>query len=679
MSQPVVYDIIREYLADQDAETPAYDISLDASPGWCLAVVRMGKPVTYSRKYARSIGDIVSGAFERKEKPLIISDECIQLNITRQGDSHLKTLNAILKSAKNNYLSANAILPNDWLFAWCHNNMEDTKSVIEDVLAGRPANDFMSGLKFVGRVNSIRKRTAIEGSNRTCTYTLQGVGFRELEAQFYYDVRMASMAFRNGENSLALYLSELNLQWTKIVGALQENSGNVKDNMGYLIPAFIDIVVGSGAKGAHIPSDPIEKGIENGQLVDDGPKGETNPKQLRDAPYAYMIPATVASILGRTVFDKSKGSQPTGPSVYGYSDILHLLIGVQEFSGETNDPTKGFWPVLNKEANSKNVPISEGNRSYCPEPVKGTYIPQEGDFINKPIWSILQQFLNQAINQMYTALRVTPDGSILPTITVRQIPYTTSAWPDTKGFPVTRFLDLPRWRLDPILVKYADIGRSDASHCNMVVLSPDASIYLAGFALDPSWQAAMNPAVYDAIDIGRSGIRSSMQNINCTITDAQRTTNGIRVWETLVADRMFGSQYTLNGQIVCKGIQSPIAECDNIELEGIVYAIESITDTCQITEKGKTFTTVLQVSMGMPADQSSGSEDFPRYPGFQVVKDPSKQSDEEYAKFAEDFTKQTGLEVPEKTDVTEDFKTMDDTTGYDEEMTSLDPQMNEDT
>jgi hypothetical protein len=213
----------------------------------------------------------------------------------------------------------------------------------------------------------------------------------------------------------------------------------------------------------------------------------------------------------------------------------------------------------------------------------------------------------------------------------------------------------------------------------MVVLQPDAHIYLAGRMLDPSWQATMNPAVYDAIDIGRSGIRSSMQMINCTIGDAIRTENGIRVWEELVADRMFGSQFTLNGQIVCKGIQSPIAEYDNVELEGIVYNIESITDTCQITEKGKSFTTVLSVTNGMPAAKSFGHEDFPRYPGFHVIKDPTQQTDSDYEQFAEDFRKSTGLEPPEKTEVTQEWRTVDDVTGYDEELTSLDPQMNGDT
>lgn len=674
MSNAVTYDVVREYLSNPEANTPAHGFSLSTSPGWCLAVIRLGRPVTYSRQHTRSVGNITTGAFERKEKPLIISDECIQLTISRPGSTHIKTLNAVLKSAKNNYLSANAILPNDWLFAWCHNDIEKTRSIIKDVLDGRPANDFMSGLKFVGRVNSIRKRTAIEGVNRITTYTLQGVGFRELEAEFYYDVRVASMAKQGGEHTLALFLSELNLEWQKIVGEMYENRGDLKDNMGYLIPKFIDIVIGSGAKGAEMQTDQLDGGIRNGKLVQDGPKVEQTFKQLRDAPYAYMIPVTVASILGKTPFDKTK-NQPGSPTVYGYSDILHLLIGVQQFSGQTTDLTKGFWPVLNFDKNSRNIPISNDNRSYCKQPVKGTYLPQEGDFINKPIWSILQQFLNQAVNQMYTALRVTPSGSILPTIIVRQIPFTTSAWPDTEGFPVTRFLDLPRWKIDPVLVKYIDVGRSDGTHANIVALHPDTHLEIQPrMVSEASWNATMNPVVYDAIDIGRSGIRSSMQVINCTVGDAIETVNGIRVWEELVADRMFGSQFALNGQILCQGIQSPIAECDNIELEGIVYNIESITDTCQITEKGKTFNTLLQVTNGMPADQGDSNKDFPRYPGFQIIQD---KSEEEYKKFAEEFEKQTGIEAPEKTNVIDSEKTYDETTGYDEEMTSLDPQMNE--
>lgn len=677
----VVYDIVREYLDNPDKESPDHDLSLSTSPGWCLAIVRLGRPLTYSRKFKQSVGDVTSGAFERKEKPLIISDECVQLSISRAGASHTKTLNAILKSARNNYLSANAVLPGDWLFAWCHNNIDDTQKIIKNVLEGRPANDFMSGLKFVGRVHSIRKRTAIEGDNkRTVTYTLQGVGFKELDTEFYYDVHLATSAAQGGLKSIAMFMAQLGLDWTMFVGETTKKSGNIKDNMGQLIPALVDIVIGAGRSPSAKSEDSSarayagagDKGISKGSLIEGGPQANQTIKQMREAPYSYMIPVSAASILGKTPLDKTKSQ-----SVYGYSDILHLLVGVQQFSGETTDLTKGFWPILNKNENDRDIPVSSDNRSFCPEPVKGTYLPQEGNFINKPLWSMLEQFLNPAINQMYTALKVTPQGTILPTLVVRQIPFSTDVIEENDEMPLTRFLNLPRWKIDPILVKYIDVGRSDATHFNLVKVIGDATMFSNGQIQDAARQNFRNPPIYDGIDIGRSGVRSSMQTVNCTIGDITRD-DGLRVWAEAIADWQFGSQYTLNGQVVCKGIQSPIAEYDNIELEGIVYNIESITDNCSVTERGKSFNTILSVTNGMPAAQEN-SDDFPRYPGFHIIQDKNqKQNDEEFARFAEDFKNSTGLEPPEKTEVF-DNKTTDDTTGYDEDMTSLDPQMNEDT
>src|ERR1035437_3369371 len=59
------------------------------SPSWCIAIFRLGSPITYSRLGKGSISTIspVAGVISRKEKPLIITSECIQMSVSGSKDS----------------------------------------------------------------------------------------------------------------------------------------------------------------------------------------------------------------------------------------------------------------------------------------------------------------------------------------------------------------------------------------------------------------------------------------------------------------------------------------------------------------------------------------------------------------------------------------------------------------
>jgi hypothetical protein len=228
---------------------------------------------------------------------------------------------------------------------------------------------------------------------------------------------------------------------------------------------------------------------------------------------------------------------------------------------------------------------------------------------------MLQQFLNPTINEMYTALKVAPfTGRIMPTLVIRQIPFSTESIPEAEDFSFTRFLALPRWRISPAMVRYVDIGKSDASRTNFVHIYGNAANYAA--KRDIPSQLVRNPPIFDEIDIMRSGMRSAMDTVDCAIDDQFRAPGA---WMEAIADWRIGSHHTLNGTISCVGIQAPIAEGDNIEFEGIAYQIESVAHHCNITSDGKkSFSTSFSLTNGMPVDQGDPSAlgDFPRYPGF---------------------------------------------------------------
>jgi hypothetical protein len=75
---------------------------------------------------------------------------------------------------------------------------------------------------------------------------------------------------------------------------------------------------------------------------------------------------------------------------------------------------------------------------YTGTELLGTFLPVMPELTNKPLWSVLQQFLNPTVNEMYTCLRVNKDNRVVPTLVVRQIPFTTEAFQPPKGTPASR-------------------------------------------------------------------------------------------------------------------------------------------------------------------------------------------------------------------------------------------------
>ena len=175
------------------------------------------------------------------------------------------------------------------------------------------------------------------------------------------------------------------------------------------------------------------------------------------------------------------------------------------------------------------------------------------------------------------------------------------------------------------MVKSMDIGRSNATRFNMAMVLGNADASAVKGQQAPAAQLVKKPPIFDTLDIARSGIRVWQKVVNCSIQDTQRPSSA---WLSAIADWTFGSHLTLNGTIQCVGIQSPIAEGDNVEFEGVAYQIEDIEDRCSINLQGiKTYTTTLQLSNGMPVDQKTDYYfQFPRYAGFSKTWGSSTQT-----------------------------------------------------
>ena len=613
---------------------------VSVSPSWALAIVPLGRPVTYSRAQQRSLGTVNEGAYSRRTIPTIITDDCVSGNVSgsKSPSNPTKNLSVTLKPASGlNYLDSNVVLPGDWILSWNWNNDTDAQRVLDLIYKGQAANGVNDGLKFVGRVHSIRKNIVMNGAKKTVTYYLQAVGFSELDTAFFYDTALANTA--DVEKRLGQIMARIGLNFSEMCADAQAQAGSLKDNTAYLITKMIDLVLGASAQTSYVndaaknqiadirqsdiqASVPTPRNIEN--LI-------PSPQVSNEAPYSYLVPKTVGMLLG---FDPNMASKAS--ELFGYADILQTIIGVQHYSssGEVSDKkvlASDFFPELNYSQ-------SKGSRWVTATDLKGTFLPTETAFVNRPLWQMITQYNNRAINEMYTALKFTPKG-ILPTVVVRQIPFSSESIVADPDFPLTTFLNLPRWELPASLIYSLDVGRSDTTHTNLVHVYGNAD----DFEHNQSMTAQMgrNPPIFDDVDIARSGLRADMDIINCALYDQIEPPGQ---WMRAIADWKFGSQYTLNGSVQCLGIQSPIAEGDNLQIEDIVYHIEEVSHQWGISPDGhKHFSTSLSLSNGMPKDQSGATSDFPRYAGFSNVTNNGVQRTRNTSQVSqEDYIEQTG-------------------------------------
>lgn len=593
------------------SKAPRYDLLLDypegsgyvsSDPHWVVMVERLGVLTTYDRSTGVSTSTDAKKAMAPRGPTLLIGDDCVALNVERSKRSHMKTLSASLKGGECNYLRE--IRPGDWIMAWMVNNRTDYETLLAKIAGNERCNDPKSGLKFIGRVQSIYEDLQVSGSgHRLVTYQLQASGFSELDSQIFYDMSVGTIDVIS--KRVGPWITRINKEGEKFFNPTEYKENNI--NM--IVRTLIDLIVGEGVGAEMNPAGAIRPTYGAGSTG--GAKGGSSGD-------AYLIPTKIGALFG-----SAKGRT--------YADMLVLLQGVQEYKPEENK-IASFVPKLK--------PNSPANRLLTTTELLGTFYPFFPDICNQPLWAVMNKFVNPAINEIYTCMRVVKSGNgeaIMPTVVFRQIPFSTDAFnpkymkptyreeasatqaPTMKRvddvetkLPLTKFSNLPRWVVSPVLVTRVGVGFSDATRCNFAHVYGSASAFQNNFAF--SKQITENPPIIDELDVQRSGLRSCMMTVECAVDPQYDKTPS--AWMKLVADRLFGSHLTLNGSITMMGVQAPLAEGDNVELDGIVYHVESVNDSCQIGPDGsKNWRTTLQVSNGIQMFLPGDSSETWRYPG----------------------------------------------------------------
>lgn len=505
------------------------------------------------------------------KKTTVVSD-ILRAQIQHSKGSYLMTAELVLSSGDINYQAL--LTPGDHAVIWLGSDQQTFEEISNKSLNDEPCNHFMSGLKFVGRVNSVRTvYNTAQGGVKTVRYAVTLKGFSEFGTSIYYNPLLAPNAPDNLGNSqmikLQLIYAQISKDWNDYFFSRSQNKANVQN----IIDFFIDVFLGRG------PRDEAKK---------------LN-KAVRSPNGAFLIPRELMRILGTTE-----------PSVIpNYANILHTILGVQSYSNSNS-----FLPDIN-EKNSNSVQKVTNKELY------GTITAPPDAFNNVQLWSLIQQVCNPSVNEIYTAIKPNTNNRLVPTFVARQIPFTSVfALGSTNNLKSaddigTRFVDLPRWVIDPSMqIGSFNIGTSDSARFNFFQVY--GTMYGANTSLPGGAQYAQiakGNFQLDDIDVSRNGSRNMITTTLVDFTDSVSLKLNIGVFADLIRDWYGNGHLKLNGSLTLAGVQEPIAIGDNLELGGKLFHIEGITHLYQMEESMKTFSTTVDLSQGVLSNGHYAFED----------------------------------------------------------------------
>lgn len=528
--------------------------SHQSQPGCIVKFFSFVEKDTYHKSDAPESGNIDYIAVNQ----ITVVSDIVSATIQSSKGSPVGSAEVVLVSGSVNYLAA--LAPGDYCMIWLFND-ESVRAKMETKIANNESsNDFNSGLKFFGRVNSIRGvyNTDVDGT-KTLRYVVTLKSFAEFLTSIYYNYYLADVANGNqggAQNQTAqaiAILSDLSKNWFSLVpGADQQRPVT---NIGNIMQFVINTFLGSGPlKRDATTTDPVT--------------GKTVVVQNRIGNTLYRVPKEVALILNFA----------SDSSVYTFQDILTELIGVQNY----NNTVQPFQPNMS--------------------PLSGQMVGLPSNFMDTTVWSYIMAHLNSPLNEAYNTLRIDEDGDIEPTFVARQLPFTTQ-YSKYHAPKVTPFTSLPRWIIDSTrAVQSFNIGTSDAARVNYLQTYGQIAGIESAFTIQR--QIDQGNLRSDVNDIKRNGLKTYVIGSNCDVLSSDSQTVLTGFWTDILGDCFINGHLKLNGTMAIAGIQEPICIGDNLQYNGFLFHIESLSHTYSLNEGSgvKTFMTNVQLSNGISTD-----------------------------------------------------------------------------
>ena len=549
------------YTVDITASSKSSDESggvNQSSPTWVLTFVRFDNRDTLRNS-------TVSSLTTAPGDPLVVENDCVAVSTTTNKGTLTPSMEATLKETDVDYLTS--IAPGDFVFVNMLNWENDARQLAITAKNGGAINGPNDGFKGIYKVQSVRKSISVNEQTgiKSVFYKIDGYGFTEFNNTIYFNQNLLASG---SQDNFSLFIQRLGTTWANIAGP--KGFVNCQKLISVLITSFIG------------------NGINTADYSDDFKT------YLPSANTQFLMPSIVGSLLG------------IGKKVLAAKDVYNYLFGIQTYSTNQN---QSLQQGLNPQIKSNFT--GPGFRYTTTQVYGDTFFAPEYWNANKA-WSIITQYLNSPLNEIYTCYKLANDGRIYPTVIYRQIPFTTQDFAARFGVSqtTTKFLSVPRWKIDSSLVYSFDVGRDEAARVNFVQYYSRIGLINDSAGAGAAQEVQAINYVFDKNDVQRSGLRPSIVSgmFDPYIGAGPRSPT----WAKIVADSTMGNQLKLNGSMECVGIFNPICIGDNLEFEGIVFHIESIIHTCFIDPVSaiKRFKTILKLSSGVSADSLSTVTDY---------------------------------------------------------------------
>jgi len=485
---------------------------------------------------------------------MVVENDCLSVTVNYSKGTLTPSMSATLVMTDVNYQTS--VAPGDFVIVNMLDWPDEAREVAKKAREKKAINGVHDGFKGLFKVQGVRRVLTVDPNTGTkiVLFKINGFAFTEFNNTVYFNPYLIDPN-QDPKNQL-LFASYIGNDWQALVNS--KGLTDVQD----IIAVLIQSLIGTGI-------------TDQGRLEKNGIVKSPN--------VHFFMPELVGKLLG------VKG-------VKAARDVYNYLFGIQNYSG-------GSASSLSSGMNPEGISPKYDRFYYTPNPCSGSSLLKAEYWNQVKVWSILNQYTNSPLNEMYTCFRVSPNGNVMPTLVFRQIPFTNEDY--TGGGIVTKFLNLPRWKISPSLILEQDIGRDEAARINFVQYFGRSTLGAEG--ADIAQQIAQDNYVYDINDVQRSGLRPYI--VTTQFDDPTTVNKEYRspLWAKIVGDAVIGGHLKLNGTIVTAGIVEPIAVGDNLELDGIVYHIEQLAHTSSISMQDgkKVFRTSISLSSGVSTSSSS--------------------------------------------------------------------------
>ena len=332
-------------------------------------------------------------------QPLVVYNDATSVTVNNTKAGLSPTMSATLKGGDINY--ATALAPGDFILVNMLNWETDAERVALKASKLQPINKFGDGFKGIFKVQSVRRNIQMVGDKKVLTYVVYGAGFTEFNNVIYFNPAIAA-AFQEAGTRI----------YSTLVGDYYQDKLKSESEVQAIMKDLFAILICKSRRSS-------------------------NTKVKNFGAVHFRLPKTLGKLLGR--------------NMEFATDMFNYYVGGWGNSRESNIDTNNIGPLFNPDMSGG--PMYEAK--YKLQGNKEVFIE---NWNNQTAWSILQNNMNKTMNEMYTTYRIDPDNNVMPSIIVRQKPFTTPHFDPPSGFPVTRYLDLPRWRMSPTLLYTMDLG-----------------------------------------------------------------------------------------------------------------------------------------------------------------------------------------------------------------------------